>query len=54
MLLFSYGYRETLILRLNQRFPDISRIEKGQTMPSMAALAKIAHGLGKRLEIRFV
>lgn len=23
-------------------------------MPSMAALAKIAHGLGKRLEIRFI
>ena len=33
---------------------DISRIEKGQTMPSMAALSKIAHGLGKRLEIRFI
>lgn len=29
-------------------------IEKGQTMPSMAALAKTAHGLGKRLEIRFI
>lgn len=23
-------------------------------MPSMAALSKIAHGLGKRLEIRFI
>lgn len=33
---------------------DISCIEKGQTMPSMAALAKTAHGLGKRLEIRFI
>ncbi|HAQ44693.1 MAG TPA: hypothetical protein DCQ81_00970 [Dialister sp.] len=42
------------MLRLNQRFPNISRIEKGQSMPSIATLAKIAHGLGKRLEIRFV
>lgn len=33
---------------------NISRIEKGQSMPSIATLAKIAQGLGKRLEIRFV
>ncbi|MBS5035263.1 helix-turn-helix domain-containing protein [Dialister sp. i34-0019-2H8] len=39
---------------MNQRFPNISRIEKGQSMPSIATLAKIAQGLGKRLEIRFV
>lgn len=40
--------------RTGRRQSNISRIEKGQSMPSMAALAKIAHGLGKRLEIRFV
>ena len=40
--------------RTGHRQADISRIEKGQTMPSMAALAKTAHGLGKRLEIRFI
>ena len=32
--------------RTGHRQADISRIEKGQAMPSMAALAKIAHGLG--------
>ena len=40
--------------RTGLRQSNISCIEKGQTMPSMAALAKIAHGLGKRLEIRFI
>lgn len=33
---------------------NISRIEKGQAMPSIATLSEIAHGLGKRLEIRFI
>lgn len=36
------------------RQSNISRIEKGQLMPSIATLTKIAQGLGKRLEIRFV
>lgn len=45
--------------RTGLRQSNISCIEKGQTMPSMAALAmaalaKTAHGLGKRLEIRFI
>lgn len=40
--------------RSGLRQSNISRIEKGQAMPSMAALAKTAHGLGKRLEIRFI
>lgn len=40
--------------RTGLRQSDISRIEKGQTMPSMATRSKIAHGLGKRLEIRFI
>lgn len=33
---------------------NISRIEKGQAMPSIAMFSKTAHGLGKRLEIRFI
>lgn len=33
---------------------NISRIEKELTMPSIATFSKIAHGLGKRLEIRFI
>ena len=40
--------------RTGLRQSNISCIEKGQTMPSMVALAKTAHGLGKRLEIRFI
>lgn len=40
--------------RTGLRQSNISRIEKGQSMPSIATLAKIAQGLGKRLEIRFV
>ena len=33
---------------------NISRIEKGQALPSISTLSKIAHGLGKELQIRFV
>lgn len=40
--------------RTGLRQSNISRIENGQSMPSIATLAKIAQGLGKRLEIRFV
>ena len=40
--------------RTGLRQSNISRIEKGQSMPSIATVAKIAQGLGKRLEIRFV
>ncbi len=40
--------------RTGLRQSNISRIEKGQSIPSIATLAKIAQGLGKRLEIRFV
>lgn len=40
--------------RTGLRQSNISRIEKGQSMPSIATLAKIAQGLGKRLKIRFV
>lgn len=33
---------------------NISRIEKGQALPSISTLCKIARGLGKRLQIKFV
>ena len=32
---------------------NLSRLENGSGNPSVATLAKIARGLGRRLEIRF-
>ena len=43
-----------LAQRTGIRQSNISRIEKGQALPSIATLCKIAHGLGKKLEIKFV
>ncbi len=43
-----------LAKRTGIRQSNISRIEKGQVMPSIVTLCKIAQGLGKRLEIKFV
>ena len=43
-----------LAARTGLRQSNISRIEKGQAMPSISTLCKIAHGLGKQLEIKFV
>ena len=43
-----------LAQRTGIRQSNISRSEKGQAMPSIATLCKIAHGLGKKLEIKFV
>ena len=40
--------------RTGLRQSNISRIEKGQAMPSIKTLSKIAHGLGKQLQIKFV
>lgn len=40
--------------RTGLRQSNISRIEKGQAMPSITTLSKIAHGLGKQLQIKFV
>ena len=40
--------------RTGLRQSNISRIEKGQSMPSIATLAKIAQGLGKRLGFSFI
>ena len=40
--------------RTGIRQSNISRIEKGQALPSISTLCKIARGLGKRLQIKFV
>lgn len=40
--------------RTGLRQSNISRIEKGQVLPSIATLGRIAHGLGKELRIEFV
>ena len=40
--------------RTGIRQSNISRIEQGQAMPSISTLNKIAHGLGKQLQIKFV
>ncbi len=40
--------------RTGIRQSNISRIEKGQALPSISTLSKIAHGLGKQLQIKFV
>lgn len=33
---------------------NLSRLENGNTSPTVETLAKVAHGLGKKLEIRFI
>lgn len=43
-----------LAKRTGIRQSNISRIEKGQSLPSIATLSKIASGLGKQLQIKFV
>ena len=43
-----------LARRTGIRQSNISRIEKGEALPSISTLCKIAHGLGKRLQIKFV
>lgn len=43
-----------LAKRTGLRQSNISRIEKGQAMPSIQTLYKIAHGLGKQLQIKFI
>ena len=36
------------------RQSNLSRIENGQCTPSLNTLQKIAHGMGKRLQVQFV
>lgn len=43
-----------LAARTGIRQSNISRIEKGQALPSIPTLCKIARGLGKRLQIKFI
>lgn len=40
--------------RIGIKQPSLARIERGTYLPSIATLQKIATGLGKKLEIRFV
>ncbi|MEX5284946.1 helix-turn-helix transcriptional regulator [Selenomonas sputigena] len=43
-----------LATRSGLRQSNISRIEKGQASPTLSTLNKIAYGLGKKIQIRFV
>ncbi len=40
--------------RTGIRQSNISRIEKGQASPTLNTLSRIARGLGKELQVRFV
>ena len=46
--------QKELAARSGVRQSNISRIEQGETLPSLATLSKLAHGLGKKLQVSFV
>ena len=46
--------QKELAERIGMRQSNLSRLENGNGNPSLQTLAKIARGLGKRLEIRLV
>ena len=46
--------QKELAIRAGVRQSNLSRIENGQCSPNLATLQKIAKGLGKRLQLRFV
>lgn len=46
--------QQELAARCGMKAPNLSRIENGNGNPSVATLNKIAKGLNKKLEIRFV
>ena len=46
--------QKELAERCNMRQSNLSRLENGNANPSVETLRRIAHGLGKRLEISFV
>ena len=46
--------QKELAERCNMRQSNLSRLENGNANPSVETLGRIAHGLGKRLEISFV
>ena len=43
-----------LARRCGMRQTNLSRLETGKSSPTVKTLAQLAHGLGKKLEIRFV
>lgn len=45
--------QKELAKRIFTKQPSVSRLERGLTNPSIYFLSKIAHALGKRLEINF-
>lgn len=45
--------QKELAKRIYTKQPSVSRLERGLTNPSIYFLSKIAHALGKRLEINF-
>lgn len=46
--------QQELADRCGMRASNLSRLENGNGNPSVATLNKIAHGLGRKLEISFV
>ena len=46
--------QKELAARAGLRQSNLSRIENGRCTPSLITLQKIAHGLGKRLQVQFV
>lgn len=46
--------QKELAERCDMKPSNLCRIENGNGNPSLATLKKIAHGLGRRLELKFV
>lgn len=46
--------QEQLAQRCGMKASNISRLESGSQLPSIRTLCRIARGLGKTLELRFV
>lgn len=46
--------QQDLARRCGMQPANLSRLENGNGNPSVATLEKIAHGLGRKLDIRFV
>lgn len=46
--------QEELAERCGMKQTNLSRIERGKTSPTIDTLQRLANGLGKKLELRFV
>lgn len=46
--------QQELAVKSGMKAANLCRLENGNGNPSVATLAKIAHGLGRKLEISFV